>query len=182
MFAYCENDPINRSDPSGESSKNTPLGRGWYYRIDPANTSTKTKTHIHVWNNNSSYAQNDDGSPHDKGSTKKGKLPNWVQEELIRVAGWDYNGNRKAFYDKTTYCCTDSYEEFIFADGTTVSKPYDLFSNLGASTSRLESVYANANSNAKSLSGGKVFVVPFPNAAIPTVSGGFAIGPIPLFS
>ena len=43
------------------------------YRYDPANTNTKTKDHIHVYQNkNQLYAINKDGTPHDGSRTRLG--------------------------------------------------------------------------------------------------------------
>ena len=84
-------------DYTGEDGQTIELGRGWYYRIAPPNQSAGIKRHIHIWKNGKSYAQNDDGSPHDQGKNDGGKLPKWVQEEVKNKTGWDYNGKRKEF-------------------------------------------------------------------------------------
>ena len=87
MFIYCENNPIKKHDLNGLEGQTIDLGHGWYYRIDPANTSTKTQKHIHIWNDKKEYIQNDDGSPHDKHKGAQGKIPGWINDELIKREG-----------------------------------------------------------------------------------------------
>ena len=93
IYIYCENDPINCEDPLGYS-KVVNLKNGWKYRIDPANTNTKTKRHIHIYNGKESYAQNDDGSPHD-GS--KGSPNNSVKKEVKEKSNWDWDSKEKSY-------------------------------------------------------------------------------------
>ncbi len=85
-------------------------------------TSTKTQKHIHIWNKKVSYAQNEDGSPHDKGNNKQGPLPNKVQNSLFEKTGWDYNSKREDFFSETVvqYDVGGVYCEF--ADGTSSFK------------------------------------------------------------
>ena len=71
------------------------LGKGWAFRIDKEVPGVN-KRHIHVYNRrkNASYAQNDDGSPHD-GS--QGSPPKWVLQELKRKNGWDWEENDRNY-------------------------------------------------------------------------------------
>lgn len=55
------------------------------------NTNTRTQTHIHIEGFNKSYAQNLDGTPHDKGSNNKGDPPNTLTKELKKRKVWDWN-------------------------------------------------------------------------------------------
>ena len=153
MFAYCGNNPVAFSDPSGNRLVQAPIEGGcgwtdlfgpWRFRIDQQNTNTKTKRHIHVQNTRTKeeYIQNDDGSPHDEGRGQKGKLPSRVQKALIDKAGWDYNGNRKRHYEKTSITVRDDGTLlYVYADGTQVIAPYTI--NF-ASTSTMESIYLNS--------------------------------------
>ena len=91
----------------------------WKYRIDSANTNTKTQRHIHVVNGRTGdkYSQNEDGSPHDKGRGQGGKLPNKVQKALLKK-GWDYNGKREDFFKSTEILARDDGIVYKYADGT----------------------------------------------------------------
>ena len=102
LFSYCENDPVFQIDHSGEDGKTIELGQGWYCRIDGEDTNSSTQRHIHIWNkhNGTTYSQNDDGGPHDKGHNEKGKLPKWLQKQIESKTGWDYNGKRKSFLSR----------------------------------------------------------------------------------
>ncbi len=73
------------------------LGKGWKYRIDPANTSTKTNKHIHVWNGKENYSQNEDGSPHDGSS---GSPPKSIKDKIKDKSGWDWDAKEKAYKDE----------------------------------------------------------------------------------
>lgn len=87
MYAYCCNNPINLIDHLGKRATHIELKKEWEYQIHPENTATKTKRHIHIYKNGKEYIQNDDGSPHDKGKGTKGKIPKWLNDELIKKAG-----------------------------------------------------------------------------------------------
>ena len=111
MYVYCENNPVSRIDKTGFSSTEidtesmisddsslevcglvVSLGKGWYYRIDNINTPNE---HMHVYNKNKRdgwYAQNKDGSPHDKNKNGPGNSPpNSVKKKLKEVADWDWD-------------------------------------------------------------------------------------------
>jgi len=145
QFAYCDCNPSNKVDYSGEDGQTIELGNGWYYRIDSQNTGTGTKRHIHVWNKKKEYIQNDDGSNHDKKRGDKGKLPKWLNDKLIEKEGWDYNGKRSSFYEGTSceYWAEGIY--YSFSDGTSAFRPYDSFSRVGNSIDFYESVYCQDN-------------------------------------
>lgn len=50
---------------------------------------------------------------------KQGKLPNKLQKVLKEKTGWDYNGKREDFFQKTSISCTDAcYSVYKYADGT----------------------------------------------------------------
>lgn len=150
MFAYCGNNPVRSSDPSGHSwitdiiekikkafgfdgsngavagvvlgSVMHDIGNGWKYRIDPPHTS-KTQRHIHIKHGKKEYIQNDDGSGSHTGKGAKGKIPDWVNDYLKENEGWDYNGNRNSFYNQTTISFRDDGTiEYSFADGTIKTK------------------------------------------------------------
>ena len=121
MFAYCLNNPIIRFDSDGCDSQVIELGDGWYYRIDAENTGNGTKRHIHVWKKGTRYAQNEDGSPHDKGNNSKGKLPKKVQKRLKKKADWDYNGKREDFFNATEVVGLSPGAKYTYADGVSVT-------------------------------------------------------------
>ena len=95
-FCYCINNPVLFIDSSGQAIKHA-IDKGWYYRIDPKDTSTNTDRHIHVWNGKESYSQNDDGSPHD-GS--KGAPPKSIRKKLKSKAGWDWDAKAKSYKER----------------------------------------------------------------------------------
>ena len=142
-----------------------PLGDGWFYRIDPENDGTRTKRHIHIWRKGEEYAQNDDGSPHEK---KGGKLPSKVNERLKEKTGWDYNGNREAFYNKTEIVGIDACEyKLVFADGTEAFWIPKMIGNLtlpfSASIDNLESIYeSTVEVSGKSTETGSYYLPLFP--------------------
>ena len=98
LFAYCGNQPVDRYDYSGLSTVYT-LSNGWKYRIDPPNTSTKTKRHIHIYKDGYNYSQNDDGSPHDGSSDEP---PNSVKKELKNKGVWDWDAKAKEYNESLT--------------------------------------------------------------------------------
>ena len=53
-YVYCRNNPVKYVDTSGLDGKTIDLGKGWFYRIDSADTSTNTQRHIHIYNNSKS--------------------------------------------------------------------------------------------------------------------------------
>ena len=110
-YIYCENDVINCEDPSG-NSKVVNLKNGWKYRIDPENTNTKTKRHIHIYNGKDSYSQNDDGSPHDGSS---GSPPKSVRKEVKEKSGWNWDEKEKSYNDSKN---NSNSSEFHFGDAT----------------------------------------------------------------
>ena len=89
QFTYCNNCPIMLEDSTGCSGRTISLGMNWYYRIDQANEGTATQRHIHIWNDQHKYSQNEDGSPHDKGGNSDGKIPKWVNKAIDRAEGWN---------------------------------------------------------------------------------------------
>ena len=93
LFAYCNNDPVNNLDFDGYAQK-VSLGNGWYYRIDQANSNTKTQRHIHVWNGKKEYSQNDDGSPHHGSS---GRPPKSIRKQLKEKGVWDWDAKEKNY-------------------------------------------------------------------------------------
>ena len=172
MFAYCNNVPVICLDSEGMRLMLASAGGGsiwyelygnWRYRIEGPNTSSKTKRHIHVQNKKTKeeYIQHDDGSPSHENKSKKGNLPNKVQEKLMEKTGWDYNGNRDKFYTKTTISARDDGIVYIYADGTQVVVPYSLHS-LDPLT-MLESVYYGHTTQENHLI----------NSCMPMIEGGF---------
>ena len=129
-YAYCLNNPVNRIDGNGFDSKYIDLGAGWSVQI---HDSGEGRQHIHIWNRRlgKEYSQNDDGSPHDKHRTERGKLPKWLQKKVKELTGWDYNGNRREFFRETTSetvfyadgsSAFNTMFEYEFADGTKIRR------------------------------------------------------------
>jgi len=147
LFSYCENDPVFRIDHSGEDGKTIELGHGWYCRIDGEDTNSSTQRHIHIWNEHdgTSYAQNDDGGPHDKGHNEKGKLPKWLQKQIESKTGWDYNGKRKSFFEQTSFECWAEGVQYLFADGTTTFEPTNQWAVIRDSVDSYEALYFRGN-------------------------------------
>ena len=182
LFSYCDNNPVGKVDYSGEDGKTIGLGNGWYYRIDPQNTTTETNRHIHIWNNKKEYIQNEDGSPHDKGRGEGGKIPKWLNNKLIEKTGWDYNGNRKSFFEDTLCKCYPEGMRYDFADGTTVFQPYSPYLPPRLSVGSYESAYFQGNkSSSGSNTATHTFYLPiFAPTTYPTFSFGFAGGMLPI--
>ena len=172
LFAYCDNSPVNKVDYSGTDGQSFELGNGWYYRIDPENTTTGTKRHIHIWKGKQKYIQNDDGSPHDKGKGEKGKIPKWLNNKLIEKTGWDYNGKRDSFFKKTSVEFWPEGAKYSFADGTTAFKPCTPYMPSRIYPDSYESIYFSSETTPSSATNSPmIFFLPI-------------IGPItlPLFS
>lgn len=182
-FAYCSNNPTIMIDQNGKDGQTVDLGKGWHYRIDKA--INKTRRHIHIWKEGGkSYAQNDDGSPHDKGKNDQGKLPKWVQNAVKEKAGWDYNGNRKSFFQQTECKCTEVGISYSFADGTSAYENYSFGVQYNFTITHFESVYYNniKSSTTVNTTIPKPFLPLLPPIYFPTFSFGFSWGlaPIPL--
>jgi len=151
LFEYCSNSPINKTDSKGTDGANIEIGRGWSYRIDPENTSTGTQRHIHIWKDGKSYAQNEDGSPHDKNNNQGGQLPNWVQKTVLQRSGWDYNGKRNSFYSNTQITYNDSGMKYSYPDNTVIFQKYSFFSRTATTVAAKESVYLGKITRAPSI-------------------------------
>ena len=185
MFSYCSNNPAIYYDPDGYNSQVIDLGGGWYCRIDAGNESTGTKRHIHVWKNGESYAQNDDGSPHDKGNNSSGKLPRKIQKRLEKKTGWDYNGNRDAFFELTEITYPVPYTKFTYADGTSVCVAPTYVGCLempvSSSVDAMESYYYKTDSTCTAFNGaagGFVAVTPIiTHFSLPVISFGVSFAP-----
>ncbi|MCL2447069.1 MAG: RHS repeat-associated core domain-containing protein [Oscillospiraceae bacterium] len=104
MYAYCNNDPVNLSDPTGFSPV-IDLGGGWWAWKQQPHTSTG-QYHWHVWrgvrsgytNARAKFSLNLDGSKHDKGSwSDPGGPPNRVKNRLQQRTGFDWDATRKDY-------------------------------------------------------------------------------------
>ena len=185
MFAYCRGNPVNRVDDAGEDSKYYNLGRGWECRIDQHGTGAGQQRHIHIWNDRKGiqYAQNDDGSPHDKNKNNQGRLPKWLQEVLKSKTGWDYNGNRSSFFEKTRTECWPEGMHYIYADGTTAFQPHSPFMIIAAGIDFFEKMFfeSKASTNNSDNINGTFYLPIFGHVTLPSFSFAFSWGmPIPL--
>lgn len=114
LYVYSLNDPVNKIDITGAIctdfdykkkalilNVNVELGDGWSYRIDSKNTPNE---HIHLFHKNKRkgwYAQNKDGSIHDK--NKNGPNdgpPSKPKRKLKEKAGWDWDEKAKEYEQK----------------------------------------------------------------------------------
>jgi len=65
------------------------LGRGWTARIERG-VAPNNQRHAHIYNGRQHWAQNEDGSPHDKGNNSGGNPPDRVLQDLKNKKGWDW--------------------------------------------------------------------------------------------
>ena len=184
LFTYCNNNAVNKVDYIGEDGRYIELGQGWFCRIDPQDTTTDTQRHIHIWNDRKdvTYAQNDDGSPHDKNNNDQGKLPKWLNKTIQNKTGWNYNGKRNAFYEKTQCAIDVEGITYSFADGTSTYRKNSPFVITKFSTSSYERIYfeignvSNSNGHITSM----IYLPVLGPISLPTFSFGFSWGMIPI--
>ena len=172
-YVYGNQNPVMYIDVNGNSGQTIDLGNGWYYRIDPADTSTKTQRHIHVYNSNKEYSQNEDGSPHDKKNNSKGNPPKKVLKKLKEQENWDYKEKKENFFNNVTLKYTDAGVEITYPDGYQVFQKTTV-QNFGIVTQgRIEEYYYEGNSSNTSSS--QIYVVPLYNVnfTIPSFSFGY---------
>ena len=185
MFAYCGSNPVNKVDNAGEDGKYYDLGRGWECRIEQHGTGAGQQRHIHIWNEQKGiqYAQNDDGSPHDKNNNNQGKLPKWLQKVLKSKTGWDYNGNRSSFFEKTRTEYWAEGTQYTFADGTTAFRSYSPFMMILDGIDFFEKMFFESKastSNSNNIKGTFYLPTIFGHVTLPSFSFGFSWGmPIP---
>lgn len=148
---------------------------------------TGTQRHIHIWNdrNDVSYAQNDDGSPHDKNKNSQGKLPKWLQKEIQKKTGWDYNGNRNSFFEETECERWVEGTHYTFADGTTAFRanhPFLLTGYTGYSVDSYEEIYFKGETPSSGASNAtQTFYLPIIGPiTFPSFGFGWGMLPIPL--
>lgn len=99
-YAYCSNDPVHGSDPSGNAKSNCIIDKGsygqWKWEIHTRHT-TNGQRHIHITDGNKEYVQNDDGSPRDGSS---GRPSNKIRKHLKEKGKWDWDAKEKAYNEK----------------------------------------------------------------------------------
>ena len=103
LFCYCGNNSISYKDSYGHcyqvesiTVSGIELGDGWYYRIDNKN---KPSEHMHVFKKRGreDYAQNKNGSLHDKSKNGPGDgPPSKVKKKLKEKTGWDWDEKKRA--------------------------------------------------------------------------------------
>lgn len=107
---------------AGLGSVKTKLSAGWEYRIDPENSNFKLQRHIHIEKDDLNYAQNNDGTVHDK-KKSSGTPPKSVRKELKEKGIWDWDKKHQQMLGRTkkeTTYINDSplfYIKYTFADG-----------------------------------------------------------------
>lgn len=76
------------------------LGKGWSARIERHGTGEGYQRHLHIYNGKQSWAQNEDGSPHDDGNNSSGPPPKKVLKVLKDKKGWDWNAKENDWINK----------------------------------------------------------------------------------
>ncbi len=95
------------------------LGNGWTGRIERNLSGGRRDRHVHISKGKVSYAQNEDGSPHD-GSM--GSPPNKQKKNLSSQKGWDWDAKEKNWLNKIDIAHTDTGNVIItYPDGKTVT-------------------------------------------------------------
>ena len=186
LFAYCDNNPVNKVDYTGRDGEFIELGSGWYYRIDTPKKNIRTQRHIHVLNKRLGieYMQNEDGSPHDKSKGKKGKMPKWLNKKIVEKANWDYNDKRESFFGNTLCTHTEVGIQYSYGDGTTVFQADNPFMKHTNSVAELEGVYHQNDVPFNSMGySAPLFLIPIVNpftVPLSSFESGWTLLPIPL--
>ena len=103
-YTYCYNRVVRYYDDGGETPVD--LGNGWHARFDTTHGKPVDggyMEHVHLYNDKEklgTYAQNMDGSIHDKNNNSKGDPPKKVREKLKQKTGWDWDSKKNSYYDK----------------------------------------------------------------------------------
>ncbi len=104
------------------------LGKGWTGRIEQHGTGNGYQKHVVLTDRyGTEYAQNIDGSPHDKG----GSPPNSIKKKLKSQEGWDWNQKDKDWLNKIEISADPAGYYFIaYPNGRTVTvyKPSNYYS------------------------------------------------------
>jgi len=91
------------------------LGKGWSARVDSKNTMDE---HMHVYGENKSngwYAQNSDGSPHDKNKNGPNSgPPSSIKKILKQKTGWDWDAKEANFKKYNIDLSEDPYNQILF--------------------------------------------------------------------
>jgi hypothetical protein len=109
----------------GLGSVKIDIGKGWTARIDSDRSgAVNGRQHIHIYNGKYSYAQNDDGSPHDGSS---GSPPKKVLKAVNKETGWDWQTKEKSWIDKIDIImdASGAYYELKYPDGRKISVVQD---------------------------------------------------------
>lgn len=103
-YAYCYNRVVKYYDDGGETPVD--LGNGWHARFDTTHgkpVDGSYMEHVHLYNDKEklgTYAQNMDGSIHDKNNNSKGDPPKRVREKLKQKTGWDWDSKKNSYYNQ----------------------------------------------------------------------------------
>ena len=125
-YVYCMDDPMNCFDPSGDAGQTVSIGSGWYCRIDPEIEGVNQR-HIHIWNDRKRFAQNIDGSPHDKDKNDRGNPPKWVRKAIKdskKLGNWDWDAQHKKFFNDAEISLSDGPMYYKYPNGTIIYIPY----------------------------------------------------------
>ena len=109
-------------------------------------------------------------------------MPKWLQKVLKSKTGWDYNGNRSSFFEKTRteYWAEGTHD--TFADGTTAFRPYSPFMMILDGIDFFEKMFFESKASTSNFDNIKgTFYLPiFGHVTLPSFSFGFSWGmPIP---
>ena len=169
-YVYGNQNPVMFVDYNGMDGKVVDVGKGWYYRIDAADSNTGTQRHIHIYNGKKSYSQNEDGSPHDKNNNGKGEPPKKVLEKVKEKANWDYKAKDSAFFENVDIVNMDSAAIIRYPNGYQLVKGFSWYEPSYVTKAYAKTLYYNSNLNSVG-SGAKVFVTPIiTNVTIPAIS------------
>lgn len=94
------------------------LGRGWKARVEKDKSHEEGQKHVHVYNGEDEWAQNEDGTQHDKSRTRSDTPSASVRKALKKKTGWDWDANKaKLSHSEGDQMVTDSGELYEFRNG-----------------------------------------------------------------
>lgn len=95
------------------------LGGGWRARVDTDLSGRNQGRHIHVYDKKGNeWAQNEDGTQHDKSRTRSDTPSASVRKALKKKTGWDWDANKaKLSHSEGDQMVTDSGELYEFRNG-----------------------------------------------------------------
>ena len=147
-------------------AKNIDLGKGWNARIERGTSGKEYQRHIHIYNSEKKFSQNEDGSPHDG---NHGDPPKSVQKELKKI-GWDWKKKQNDWLNKILITSDGMGAEYImYPNGrfVTVYKDTSFLYDFSVSVSRqqLKDYYfgpVEVDLRSTSVSSSAIYFTPIP--------------------